>query len=212
MKAPVAGEVVAINDAVAGKPGTINKDPYAQGWVGEDKTCQPGRPCRYSQYRREGTGGVRSQDAGRRFQSLLVMRRPWIPVHHRWHEKVHDKMAGHCGGYRSTGWPDSERRCLVVDGAQGRLLTGGSNHRNDVGYDPYFRIISWSGVSRITGRHSRLPCTRRWWMPAPRDQWRRVQLARFLIDYAGGHVSRMRFDAAGRLIDYGMDRAHWRHW
>ena len=68
------------------------------------------------------------------------------------------------------------------------------------------RIIPWSGVSRITGRHSRLPCTRRWWMPAPRDQWRRVQLARFLIDYAGGHVSRMRFDASGRLTDFGMER------
>ena len=33
VKTPVVGEVVAINDAVAGKPGTINKDPYAQGWV-----------------------------------------------------------------------------------------------------------------------------------------------------------------------------------
>ncbi len=33
VKTPVAGEVVATNDAVAGKPGTINKDPYAQGWV-----------------------------------------------------------------------------------------------------------------------------------------------------------------------------------
>lgn len=42
--------------------------------------------------------------------------------------------------------------------------------------------------------------------PVPPDQWRRVQLARFLIDYAGGHVSRMRFDASGRLTDFGMDR------
>ncbi len=33
VKTPVAGEVVATNDAVAGKPGTINKDPYTQGWV-----------------------------------------------------------------------------------------------------------------------------------------------------------------------------------
>lgn len=29
--------------------------------------------------------------------------------------------------------------------------------------------------------------------------------ARF-IDRAGGHVSRIRFDAAGRLVDYGFDR------
>jgi len=33
VKAPVAGEVVAVNDAVAAKPGTINKDPYTQGWI-----------------------------------------------------------------------------------------------------------------------------------------------------------------------------------
>jgi biotin synthase len=28
----------------------------------------------------------------------------------------------------------------------------------------------------------------------------------FLIDYAGGHVSRMQFDSAGCLTDFGMDR------
>lgn len=44
------------------------------------------------------------------------------------------------------------------------------------------------------------------WEPVPRDQWRRVQLARYLIDYADGHVSRMRFDASGRLVDYGFDK------
>lgn len=45
------------------------------------------------------------------------------------------------------------------------------------------------------------------WEPVPRDQWRRVQLARFFIDYAGGHVSRMWFDASGRLTDFGLDRS-----
>ena len=45
------------------------------------------------------------------------------------------------------------------------------------------------------------------WAPAPRDQWRRVQLARFIIDYAGGHIDRMAFDADGRVIDFGVDRA-----
>ena len=44
------------------------------------------------------------------------------------------------------------------------------------------------------------------WEPVPRDQWRRMQLVRFLIDYADWHVSRMRFDASGRLTDFGMDR------
>ena len=45
------------------------------------------------------------------------------------------------------------------------------------------------------------------WSAAPRDQWRRVQLGRFVIDYAGGHVSRMRFDDAGRVIDFGLPEA-----
>ena len=42
------------------------------------------------------------------------------------------------------------------------------------------------------------------WEAAPRDQWRRVQLARFIIDYTGGHVSRMRFDGEGRVTDFGI--------
>lgn len=33
VKAPVSGEVVATNDAVAAKPGTINADPYGNGWM-----------------------------------------------------------------------------------------------------------------------------------------------------------------------------------
>jgi biotin synthase-related radical SAM superfamily protein len=43
------------------------------------------------------------------------------------------------------------------------------------------------------------------WEPVPRDQWRRVQLGRFLIDYAGGHINKMRFDAAGRVVDFGFE-------
>ena len=42
-------------------------------------------------------------------------------------------------------------------------------------------------------------------LPAtPRDQWRRVQLARYLIDYAGARVEHMRFDGQGRVVDYGV--------
>jgi biotin synthase-related radical SAM superfamily protein len=44
-------------------------------------------------------------------------------------------------------------------------------------------------------------------LPAtPRDQWRRVQLARYLIDYRGARVERMRFDEAGRVADYGVSQ------
>jgi biotin synthase len=42
-------------------------------------------------------------------------------------------------------------------------------------------------------------------LPAtPRDQWRRVQLARYLIDYRGVRVEHMRFDGAGRVVDFGL--------
>ena len=33
VKAPVAGEVVAINEALSGSPKTINADPYGAGWM-----------------------------------------------------------------------------------------------------------------------------------------------------------------------------------
>ncbi len=42
-------------------------------------------------------------------------------------------------------------------------------------------------------------------LPAtPRDQWRRVQLARYLIDYRGVRVEQMRFDEDGRVVDFGL--------
>ena len=45
-------------------------------------------------------------------------------------------------------------------------------------------------------------------LPAtPRDQWRRVQLARYLIDYRGVRVEQMRFDGEGRVADFGISAA-----
>jgi lipoyl synthase len=45
-------------------------------------------------------------------------------------------------------------------------------------------------------------------LPAtPRDQWRRVQLARYLMDYAGLRLEQMRFDGEGRVADFGLPRA-----
>lgn len=44
-------------------------------------------------------------------------------------------------------------------------------------------------------------------LPAtPRDQWRRVQLARYLIDYQGVRVEHMRFDEVGRVVDFGLPK------
>jgi lipoyl synthase len=45
-------------------------------------------------------------------------------------------------------------------------------------------------------------------LPAtPRDQWRRVQLGRYLIDYRGVRVERMKFDGEGRVTAYGVPQA-----
>jgi biotin synthase-related radical SAM superfamily protein len=42
-------------------------------------------------------------------------------------------------------------------------------------------------------------------LPAtPRDQWRRVQLARYLIDYTGVRLGQMAFDEHGRVTDFGL--------
>ncbi len=45
-------------------------------------------------------------------------------------------------------------------------------------------------------------------LPAtPRDQWRRVQLGRYLLDYCGARVEHMSFDENGRVVDFGLPRA-----
>ncbi len=42
-------------------------------------------------------------------------------------------------------------------------------------------------------------------LPAtPRDQWRRVQLGRYMIDYCGVRVDQMKFDHEGRVVDFGL--------
>lgn len=41
--------------------------------------------------------------------------------------------------------------------------------------------------------------------PPPLGQYRRVQLARYLIDEELGRAEAMTFDAAGRLVDFGLD-------
>jgi biotin synthase len=45
------------------------------------------------------------------------------------------------------------------------------------------------------------------WPAVDRGQWRRVQLGRFIIDYAGGHYRDMSFDDEGRVVDFGVSDA-----
>ena len=40
--APLAGEVTAVNEALAGAPETVNQDPYGQGWLLRMKPADAG--------------------------------------------------------------------------------------------------------------------------------------------------------------------------
>jgi len=44
------------------------------------------------------------------------------------------------------------------------------------------------------------------WQPVAKDQWRRVQLARFIIDYADGHLRDMRFNDSEQVINFGVGK------
>jgi glycine cleavage system H protein len=39
--APLSGEIVAVNDAVADRPELINEDPYGEGWLVRVKLSDP---------------------------------------------------------------------------------------------------------------------------------------------------------------------------
>jgi biotin synthase len=73
-------------------------------------------------------------------------------------------------------------------------------------------VLSLSARLHAVGAHSHLFCfypergSLMDHVPAtPRDRWRRMQLGRYLIEYAGHPFTAMRFDEAGNLVDFGMD-------
>jgi glycine cleavage system H protein len=39
--APLSGEIVAVNDAVAERPELVNEDPYGEGWLARVKLTDP---------------------------------------------------------------------------------------------------------------------------------------------------------------------------
>ncbi|MBI5958917.1 MAG: glycine cleavage system protein GcvH [Chloroflexi bacterium] len=41
VNAPASGEIVAVNDALDGKPDLINEDPFGRGWIVEIKLSSP---------------------------------------------------------------------------------------------------------------------------------------------------------------------------
>ncbi len=60
--APVGGKVAAINEDLAGKPETLNSDPYGEGWIAE---IQP------SAWDAEKTGLVTGADGVAKYQAKL---------------------------------------------------------------------------------------------------------------------------------------------
>ena len=75
-------------------------------------------------------------------------------------------------------------------------ITGGA-YSTRTGMPSCLRIFFMSFFPEKGSLMDHLPAT-------PRDQWRRVQLARYLIDYRGVRVDQMRFDEFGRVQDYGI--------
>ena len=93
-------------------------------------------------------------------------------------------MPGKFGAHVIIGMGETEREALGL--VQRLVDLGGHSH--------LFCFFPESGSLM-----DHLPAT-------PRDQWRRVQLGRYLIDYRGARFERMSFDAAGRVVDYGVAR------
>ena len=85
------------------------------------------------------------------------------------------------GMHLIVGMGESERECLEV--VQAVKDQGGHSHM--------FCFFPEKGSLM-----DHLPAT-------PRDQWRRVQLARYLIDYLGVRVDQMAFDEHGRVKEFG---------
>lgn len=89
------------------------------------------------------------------------------------------------GAHLICGMGETEREILEV--AQKIKDRGGHNHM--------FAFFPESGSMMED------------WPAVDKAQWRRVQLARFIIDYAGGHSNDMLFDAMGRVVGFGMAHA-----
>ncbi len=42
MYSPIAGEIIAVNEALGDAPETVNQDPYGEGWIMKIKPADPG--------------------------------------------------------------------------------------------------------------------------------------------------------------------------
>lgn len=88
------------------------------------------------------------------------------------------------GAHLICGLGETEREILEV--AQKIRIMGGHNHMFAFFPERGSLMEDWPAVDR--------------------GQWRRVQLARYVIDYTGGRFEDMAFDDEGRVIDFGVTR------
>ena len=59
--APLSGEIVAVNEAVAERPELINEDPYGEGWLVRVKLSDPSE-ADAAAGRRGATGSCSEED------------------------------------------------------------------------------------------------------------------------------------------------------
>ena len=118
------------------------------------------------------------QTRGRVVQSPHTWERYWRALD--WAAEVFGP--GRLGAHLICGLGESEAQLLEC--AQAIRDRGGQTH--------LFAFEPEAG-SQMEGRPA-----------VPADQWRRVQLGRYLIDHTDARFEAMRFDTEGRLVDYGV--------
>lgn len=127
------------------------------------------------------TPGLFDRTRGKGVQSPHKWSKYWEILHHARDVFGPQKFGAHI----IVGMGETERELLTL--VQQLVDLGGHSH-----------LFSFFPEAGSLMDH--LPAT-------PRDQWRRVQLARYLIDYAGVRVEQMGFDAEGRVTGYGLPAA-----
>lgn len=88
------------------------------------------------------------------------------------------------GAHLIVGMGETEQECLDV--CQKICDMGGHNHMFAFFPEAGSLMEDWPAVDKA--------------------QWRRVQLARFLIDYVGVSIKDMQFNSQGQVVDYGLNQ------
>ncbi|MGH8748078.1 MAG: radical SAM protein [Burkholderiales bacterium] len=126
------------------------------------------------------TPGIFERTRGRGVDSPHSYEKYWRTI--EWAAEIYGPE--HFGAHLICGMGETEREILEV--AQRIRDLGGHNHMFAFFPERGSLMEDWPAVDR--------------------GQWRRVQLARFLIDYRGRRIDQMAFDESGRVVDFGVSR------